>query len=168
MSSAVAAMIDSRDPSLRVWTLGAADTARWEAFVMSCSEATFFHRAGWKNVVENVFGHDTYYLLAESSSGIEGVLPLGRVKSRLFGDALISVPFGVYGGVAALNENARILLEDEAERLAVNLGVDYLEMRHRTARRHWPIKNLYATFRKEIQSDPELGCRGMAALPERN
>ena len=122
MSSAAAAMIDSRDTSLRVWTLGSADTARWDAFVMSCPDATFFHQAGWKNVIENVFGHETYYLLAESSSGIEGVLPLGRVKSWLFGDALISVPFGVYGGVAALNANARALLEDEAERLAVSLG----------------------------------------------
>ena len=161
MSSATAALIDSHDPSLRVWTLGAADTARWDTFVMSCPEATFFHRAGWKNVIENVFGHETYYFLAESSSGIEGVLPLGRAKSWLFGDALISVPFGVYGGVAALNENARILLEDEAERLAESLGVDYLEMRHRTARGNWPVKNLYATFRKEIQSDPELNLKAI-------
>lgn len=161
MSSAAAAMIDSRDTSLRVWTLGSADTARWDAFVMSCPDATFFHQAGWKNVIENVFGHETYYLLAESSSGIEGVLPLGRVKSWLFGDALISVPFGVYGGVAALNANARALLEDEAERLAVSLGVDYLEMRHRTARRDWPVKNLYATFRREIQSDPELNLKAI-------
>jgi len=126
-------------PVLRTTTLGVSDAARWDRFVQACPEATFFHRAGWKSIIENVFGHETFFLMAESPEGIEGVLPLGRVRSRLFGDALISVPFGVYGGVAALNENARRVLEDEAERLALDMGVDYLEMRNRRARRQdWP------------------------------
>ena len=153
MSTAATATLESQ--GLRVWTLGRSDVARWDKFVEECPEATFFHRAGWKNIMENVFGHEAFYLIAESSAGIEGVLPLGRVRSWLFGDALISVPFGVYGGVAAYSEEARLLLENEAERLAESLGVDYLEMRHRAARRDWPSKDLYVTFRKQIHPDPE-------------
>ncbi len=42
----------------------AATFARWDAFVMVCPQATFFHRAGWQNIVENVFKHDTYFLYA--------------------------------------------------------------------------------------------------------
>ena len=159
MSAAAAATIEGRE--LRVWTLGRADTARWDAFVERCPEATFFHRAGWKNILENVFGHEAVYLMAESTAGIEGVLPLGRIRSRLFGDALISVPFGVYGGAAATSEEARRFLEDEAERLAVSLGVDYLEMRHRSERRGWPRKDLYVTFRKELHPDPEANFKAI-------
>lgn len=149
-------------PVLRTTTLGASDVARWDRFVQACPEATFFHRAGWKSIIENVFGHETFFLMAESAEGIEAVLPLGRVRSRLFGDALISVPFGVYGGVAALNETARRALEDEAERLAVDLGVDYLEMRNRrVGREDWPTKDLYVGFRKEIDPDPDANLKAI-------
>jgi len=43
----------------------------------------------------------THYLVAERGSEIVGVLPLAEVKSRLFGHALTSLPFCVYGGPAA-------------------------------------------------------------------
>ena len=35
------------------------DYARWDRFVTACSEATFFHRAGWKTVIEEAFAHRT-------------------------------------------------------------------------------------------------------------
>lgn len=150
---------------VRVWTLGATDRKRWDAFVEECPEGTFFHLSGWKNVIENVLGHPTYYLYAESQRGIEGVLPLGHVRSFLFGNALISVPFCVYGGAAARTEEARRALEDEAERLALSLGVDYLEVRNRVKRREdWPSKDLYVTFRKTILPDPEANLK---AIPRR-
>ena len=89
----------------------AADAARWDAFVLGCPHATFFHRAGWQVLIREVFHHDTYFLYAESGGSIRGVLPLGHVKSRLFGNALTSLPFSVYGGVAALDEDAAVALE---------------------------------------------------------
>ncbi|HEY9397587.1 MAG TPA: peptidoglycan bridge formation protein FemAB, partial [Burkholderiales bacterium] len=77
------------------------DAERWEAFVECCPDATFFHRLGWKTVLEEVFRHRAHYLIAERDGGIVGVLPLAEVKTLLFGHALTSLPFGVYGGVAA-------------------------------------------------------------------
>lgn len=147
---------EATSPPLRVWTLNPSDQGRWDAFVRSCPEATFFHLSGWKDILENVLGHPTFYLYAESSAGIEGVLPLGHIRSRLFGNALISVPFLVYGGVAARTEQARIALEDEAERIALSLGVDYLEMRNVSRKREdWLTKDLYVTFQKSLHPDPE-------------
>jgi FemAB-related protein (PEP-CTERM system-associated) len=141
---------------LTVRTLDAAEAVRWDAFVDQCPEATFFHRAGWCRVLEDVLGHRTRYLYAESGGVLEGVLPLGHVKSRLFGNALISTPFCVYGGVAATTERARGALTDAACRLAEDLGVDYLELRNLEPRNPaWPRKDLYVTFRKPIDPDPE-------------
>src|SRR5208283_4485867 len=51
--------------ALRVRGFGHEDTARWEQFVERCPEATFFHRIGWKDIIEQCFGHTTHYLLAE-------------------------------------------------------------------------------------------------------
>jgi len=167
MSAATARAIYGTDVAsgVRLWTLGESDRGRWDAFVRSCPEATFFHLTGWKNVIENVLGHPTFYLYAESTSGIEGVLPLAHVRSFLFGNALVSVPFCVYGGVAAKTEEARWALEDEAERLAVSLGVDYLEMRNRSLRRSdWPLKDLYVSFRKAILPDPDAN---LSAIPRK-
>jgi len=84
--------------------LQSVDIARWDQFVTDCGTATFFHRAGWKTVIETAFGHRTRFLFAEVDGQIEGVLPLTEVKSYLFGHSLVSLPFCVYGGVAALTE----------------------------------------------------------------
>jgi len=150
----------------RIATLTAADHPRWDRFVLDCPEASFFHRAGWQTVIEQAFGHRTHFLYAEVDGEIHGVLPLGHIKSLLFGNALISTPFCVYGGVAASDPAVVDPLIDAACRLAEQLGVDHLELRHRHRRRpDWPAKDgLYDTFRKSLDPDPEAN---MKAIPRK-
>jgi FemAB-related protein (PEP-CTERM system-associated) len=154
------------DVSLTVKPLDAAATGRWDAFVAACPHASFFHRAGWKAVLERAFGHRAYFLYAERGGVIEGVLPLGHVRSRLFGHYLSSTPFCVSGGVAAATPAAAAALERKAEALALELGVDYLEYRNRVpCHPDWPRKDdLYVNFRKEIHPDPE---KNLAAIPRK-
>lgn len=131
-----------------------ADQVRWDAFVQSSSEATFFHRVGWSSVIRRALGHHCHYLYAEDSSGITGILPLCEIKSRLFGHALISTPFCVYGGIVARDGTVASRLRDAACNLAEKLQVDYLELRNRRlADGSWLTKNLYVTFRKAIDTD---------------
>ena len=140
--------------------------ARWDAFVLASPQATFFHRAGWQRVIERVWRHPTFFLYAERDGRIACVLPLAQVKSRLFGHALVGLPFAVYGGVAADDEEAATALEAEAQRLAQSLGVEHLELRH-MARRHadWPVQDqLYVTFRKPILPDEEAN---LLAIPRK-
>jgi FemAB-related protein (PEP-CTERM system-associated) len=143
-----------------------ADAAAWDAFVLTLPEATFFHRFGWKRVTEQAFGHRTYFLLTERAGRIEGVLPLAEIKSRLFGHSLISLPFCVYGGIAAASPEARALLDAYAQKLAVELGVGHLEYRDRDAPHDvsWPGTDLYVTFRKELDPDVE---KNMLAIPRK-
>jgi len=142
-----------------------ASVVRWDAFVASCPGATFFHRSGWQNVIGKVFRHRTYFLFAEQAGQMAGVLALAHVNSILFGNALVSLPFAVYGGVAALNEPAAQALEEEAQSIARRLGVDHLELRNVHARHSdWPAQDLYVTFRKEILPDPEAN---MLAIPRK-
>ncbi|HYE37939.1 FemAB family XrtA/PEP-CTERM system-associated protein [Methylocaldum sp.] len=137
----------------------------WDAFVTECAEASFFHRAGWQEVIERAFGHETHYLFAEEGGRIVGVLPLGHVKSLLFGNALISNPFCVYGGAATETDAARTALERAACELAHQLGVDYLELRNvRSTGSGRPTKSLYVTFRKTLDPDPE---KNLATVPRK-
>jgi FemAB-related protein (PEP-CTERM system-associated) len=152
-------------PAPVVRRMEAGDAARWDAFIAECSEATFFHRAGWKTVIEHAFGHKTWFLYAENAGRIEGVLPLAQVKSLMFGNALVSLPFCVYGGIAAVNEAARLALDREAQALAARLGVGHLEYRNMQATQTgWITKDLYVTFRKEIAADEEAN---MLTIPRK-
>lgn len=149
--------------SVTVRTLAPGEEARWDAFVERCPEATFFHRAGWREVIERAFGHPTWFFKAEAADGtIEGLLPLARVRSRLFGDALTALPFCVYGGIAVDTERAAAALDEAAVALAEELRVGHLEYRHR--RRRFPErleKGHYVTFCRTIDPDPEVNLKAI-------
>ncbi|MAS40752.1 MAG: peptidoglycan bridge formation protein FemAB [Porticoccaceae bacterium] len=150
--------------STTVRLMTAADHERWDAFVVACPEATFFHRAAWQSIIENVFGHRTFFLLAERAGEVVGVLPLAEVKSRLFGHSMVSLPFCVYGG--PVGDPAAIeALETAAEAHSQKCGVAHLEFRN-LAERHadWPRQDLYVTFRKTIDPDVEAN---MKAIPRK-
>ena len=151
----------------------------WDRFVLGAPSASFFHLTSWKEAVEKVFGHKAHYIMAMRGDEIRGVLPLFEVKSRLFGHALTSVPFGVYGGISALDEQAFAMLEGSAQTLARAIGVDYLELRCDTmpaagvgaeaeAKQApgagWSSKDLYVTFRRPIYETHE---KNMEAIPRK-
>jgi FemAB-related protein (PEP-CTERM system-associated) len=150
---------------VRVRPFSGGDAPRWDAFVDRCPEATFFHRSAWRKILEETFRHRTHYLLAERGESVVGVLPLAEVRSRLFGDSLVSLPFCVYGGPATEDAAATDALIDAAGDLARTLRVPYLELRNRQPLRPgWPMQELYVTFRKELLPDPEAN---LAAIPRK-
>jgi len=154
--------------ALAIRTLAQGDTAaaaRWDRFVLDCPAASFFHRAGWQGILRRVFRHDTHFIYAEADGRIEGVLPLAHVDSLLFGKALVSLPFAVYGGVAANSAAAADALERHAQQVARRLGVQHLELRHvRPRHADWPKQDLYVTFRKALLPTEEAN---MLAIPRK-
>ncbi|MBB4844131.1 FemAB-related protein (PEP-CTERM system-associated) [Paucibacter oligotrophus] len=154
--------------ALQIHRLKAGDRVtaqRWDAFVLACPQATFFHRAGWLRMVEEVFRHQAFFLYAERAGEIVGVLPLGEVRSRLFGHSLVALPFAVYGGVAASDEAAAQALEQEAQAIARRQDVEHLEFRNLQPRHaDWPRQDLYVTFRKQILAEEEAN---MLAIPRK-
>ncbi len=153
------------DASCEVVSLAASDQGRWNSFVLEHPEGTFFHRAEWATVLQRAFRHRTHYLFAHRNGRVCGVLPLAEVKSALFGHALVSTPFCVYGGILSSDAGAHAALERRACALGEQLGVDYVEMRNRRqAHPQWPSKDLYFTFRRPISADSE---ENMLAIPRK-
>jgi len=147
---------------LEVVPLAAVGLPAWNAFVEAQPAGSFFHLGEWQALIDEVYGDPTDFLAARRHGVIEGVLPLAEVKSRLFGHALTSLPFCVYGGTLAATEEARSALEAHAMALAEKRGVEHLELRFRTAARDdWPGKDLYVTFRKAIDPDPEVNLKAI-------
>lgn len=154
---------------MSVKTLTSARHSEWDDFVTRHNDGSFFHLSGWATVLREAFAHKPHYLYYESAGDIAGVLPLGEVKSLLFGHSLASTPFCVYGGILADSPEAEAALLDAAQTLATELKVDFLELRNRQPcaladQRGWPKKELHVTFRKAIEADNEAN---MMAIPRK-
>jgi FemAB-related protein (PEP-CTERM system-associated) len=146
--------------TVQIKILEAEGRSAWDRFVLDeCPEAGFFHRSGWRDVIEGVYRQRCHYLYAERDGRVVGVLPLVHVRSPVFGDRLISTAFTIGGGAAALDEEARAALDDKALQLMNRLGVACFEVRG-PARPHdgdgWVAKGeTYANFSRPIPAAEE-------------
>lgn len=138
----------------------------WDAFVTGQPAGTFFHRAAWSRVISQAFGHTAHYVMAERDGAITGVLPLVHVRSRLFGNALVSNPFCVYGGPLAADQESADALTRHATELMRTTNVPVLEFRFQDcpeAVEGWISRadELYVTFRKPIVADAETNLKAI-------
>ncbi|MEZ8094203.1 FemAB family XrtA/PEP-CTERM system-associated protein [Photobacterium swingsii] len=150
--------------NLAIRKIAHSDFSAWDSYVDNHNDGSFFHLTGWQHVISKVFGHKHHYLLAEDNDQLVGVLPLFEQKSRLFGHALISTPFCVYGGVIADNDTIRKALEQAAYELGCSLNVDYIELRDKEEKEcnsPWQSHCHHATFSCELASDPDAILSGV-------
>jgi len=141
------------------------ESFEWDEFVRASAEGTPFHLTAWKRVVEETFGHRPHYLMATRAGAPEGVLPLFEVPGLLGGRRLISVPYGVYGGICAATQDARLALLEAAGTLARKRRVDYLELRNdHDQGLPLPTRELYVTFSREMFPEEE---KNLEAIPRK-
>jgi FemAB-related protein (PEP-CTERM system-associated) len=148
------------------------DDAQRDEFVRSHPSATFFHLSGWRRAVERVFGHRPHDLLAWRGEELVGVLPLMACRGLSGRRNLISIPYSVYGGIVARDDEALVSLLRAADDLAEAEDVGRLELR-------WPdpppavadgalrpgvATDLYWTFRRELPDDP---AEVLARMPKK-
>lgn len=116
------------------------DAREWDRLLADEPHATFCHLHAWRRVMEDALGHETFWWVARDSEGVvEGLLPLVRVRSRLFGDYLISMPFLNYGGPVGSTAGRAALARHAAAR-AGTMGVDLLELRSRVGFEAAPLE----------------------------
>lgn len=126
---------------------------RWDAYVRSHPDATWFHRSGWHRVAARTFGYPFHGFLATRDGRVTGALPLSRVPGFPRGVSLISSPLAVYGGVIADDAESGRALLDAAAALGRRLDAGYLELRGGMRFDELPGKDLYVTFRRPIGPD---------------
>ncbi|MEQ1656019.1 MAG: FemAB family XrtA/PEP-CTERM system-associated protein [Nitrospira sp.] len=137
----------------------------WDEFVRGAQGGSIFHTTKWKRVIERVFGFHSHYLAVSDGDRMVGCLPLFFVKNLIAGRALLSVPFGVEGGICASTDEASQLLFAEARTLADDLRADYVEFRHaHHSPLSLPLKELYVTFERELFPDLD---KNMEAIPRK-
>jgi len=102
----------------------------WDDYVINHPDGTFYHLSCWKNIIEDSFGHQTYYMTAMEEGKIVGVLPVVFIQSKMFGRILSSMPFLNFGGVLGDNGEVENSLIQESRKLLNANSADYFEFRH--------------------------------------
>lgn len=92
--------------------------------LITMNNSKFYQLYEWGELLNKVHGHRLFYLEEE-----KGVFPLALVKSNIFGNRLISLPFADYGGPIAYEKEIADKLISRAKELAGEMDVDYIEIR---------------------------------------
>jgi FemAB-related protein (PEP-CTERM system-associated) len=153
-----------RDVSVRVLT-GSALVDRLpelSAFVAAPGRVCLSRHPRWLTVLEESLGHRPYAIEARRGNEVTGYLGLAYVRSLLFGRFLVSLPYLNYGGVMTSDPTIARTMIDSAAKLARELGVRYLELRH-----EWAIEHADLTHRRSDKVHMRLDLpAGSAALWE--
>src|SRR5436309_281791 len=91
------AEVRAMQPEIKIADFSSVEKA-WDDYVMSHSQATFFHLMGWQRVLVQTFPYRSFSCVAWRGERISGVLPLFLVRNLPFGHSLVSIPLAVYGG----------------------------------------------------------------------
>lgn len=131
------------------------DFAAWDAYVLAAVDGSWFHTTAWMMAVRTAFGHEPFYLRARRDGRIVGVLPLFLVRSWFGGRMLVSVPYGVYGGVIAEDGPARYALREALMDLVSRYDVATVDLRTMyTGFEDFEANDRYVTFRRELPEKP--------------
>ncbi len=104
--------------------------AQWDIFVEKSTDSSLSHLSCWQRIVDQTYGHRTFYLMYARDTEILGVLPLIWLQRGPFGSTLCSMPFLDYGGICSASETAARALLKKAMALRDSCKARYLELRH--------------------------------------
>ena len=122
--------------SFRIVPFSGDDRDLWNEWVRSNPWASFYHLWEWGEVLCKTYGYQRYYIGAKQGDKLVGVLPLIYIRSRIFADKLVSLPFAEYGGPLLMDpldssdeKSALTVFSERISALAAGLSVDYVDLR---------------------------------------
>ncbi len=129
----------------------------WDEYVLKHPEGQLYHLFDWKEIVENTFGHRVSYFAAmENNTTVRGVFPYVHIKSMLFGNYAVSMPYFNYAGPIADDEEIERELVEHAIGEINNANCSHLEMRCTAEKKlDFPVKTSKVTMLLELPENEE-------------
>jgi len=141
----------------------AGDASEWDSFVRRAPGGGVFHRIGWKQVLEDVFGFAAHYLIARRAGEVAAVLPLFELHAPFMERCLLSVPFAAEAGVCSVDPEASRALERAALERGAARAVRRIELRDGCDAPGFRfLEGRYYRFRRALHADDDAN---FAALP---
>jgi FemAB-related protein (PEP-CTERM system-associated) len=115
--------------------------SRWNEYVSKHPRCSAYHRYEFKHIIQQSFQQTPHYLLAiNAQENIVGILPSVQLKSRLFGNFIISMPYFNYGGPIADHADIEEQLIQGLIGKASKLGIEHIELRETHARENYAVR----------------------------
>ena len=141
--------------SLIITKLTPSHHADWDEYARKM-RASIYHDSRWSQLIKKVFGHDSHYLMATDNDKVVGIFPLIQLKSLLFGNFMVSMPYFNYGGIVADTHEVIISLISSAHELYHELGCSHIEMRFDTEQAiELPVRTDKITMLLDLPDNPD-------------
>jgi hypothetical protein len=128
----------------------------WDRFVQESPGVIAWHSYRWADVLAQHYGTEFYPLAVYDGAGICGILPLYRIKTLRSGEALISIPHFVAGGIVAEQEDVRRALLDKAIEMGKQLKIRQLAFRQYKLKLTGPLSTDENYYNRELELSPDL------------
>jgi FemAB-related protein (PEP-CTERM system-associated) len=106
------------------------DHEKWSEYLSEFPDSGAAHHWEWGNIIRQAYGMEGLYLAALRGFELQGLLPLVSVKSRIFPNAIVSMPYLNDGGILAKDHETELFLWSYAKSLLEESRMPYLELRH--------------------------------------
>ena len=128
----------------------------WDDFVQTSPGVIAWHGYHWADVLARHYGTEFYPLAVYEGPNICGILPLYRIKTFRTGDALISIPHFVAGGIVAEKEEVRRALLEKAIDLSKQLKISHVAFRQYKVKLSGPLRTDGNYYNRELELSPDL------------
>jgi len=106
------------------------DEEKWNFFTSRHPQVSPYHHFAWKKAIENAYGHQCNYLIAENTNKeIVGVLPTVSITPPVISGKLCALPFCDLGASLAIDESIEGMLINKARDLAIQQKLPVFEYR---------------------------------------
>lgn len=167
LSEVAREMPDRAQPRVmaQVEMLEGADFSAWDDYVSQSGECSLYHSSATPKMIKRLFGHHYYCFLARDSAGqVVGVLPLVHIKSALFGNYMVSLPYFNYGGAVAVDKGVEQSLMDSAIKQGESLNVSHIEFRDVQERESTlPARLDKVAMLLDLPDDPDILLKAIGA-----
>jgi len=113
------------------------DSQKWNTLVKNNLDSTFYHLWEWSRILSLTYGYQSIHLQVKKGDTLLCVLPLIHVKSRIFGNRILSLPFCEHGGPitnllidSAIIRSAIKSIIKSVNKIGTKFKVDFIELRN--------------------------------------
>ena len=106
-----------------------ADRKAWDEYVYGRKDGVAYHDFAWKQAIEDAYGFECPYFIAEKANQIRGVMPTVHIHLPFKKGSLVSLPYCDLGGVLADNPIIAEKLFDHACQFAREFKIPQIEIR---------------------------------------
>jgi len=93
------------------------------------SVPSFYHSAQWLSALENSYKNKLLLVAVNENGKLLNTMPVFLIKSKLFGNKIVSLPYCEYGGPTIADRKSFDRMLKEVEQLGEKHNVDYVEIR---------------------------------------